>query len=217
MAGATRARYLRVGLQEKAVVLAFARELRAMLERTGRYRVAMTRDGDSHVGLHQRVDFARDAGAELFLSLHVDHLDDSKVRGASVYTLSEDASDAESAALAARENTADIVAGIDLSEGYDQTVTRVLITMVKKNTMECSAALASLLLSELRLVGPLVKGSRRSAGFRVLKAPDIPSVLIELGFLSNDQDARRLRSDSHRAGLAGAIVRALDSHFREPC
>ena len=205
------------GVQEKAVVLAFARELRGILEQTGRYRVAMTRDGDSKVGLHRRVEFARDSGAALFLSLHVDHLHDSRVRGASVYTLSEEASDAESAALAARENRADIVAGIDLSEGYDEAVAQVLIAMAQNKTMECSAALASVLLSELGRVGPLVRGSRRSADFRVLKAPDIPSVLIELGFLSNDQDVDRLRSASHRAALAGAIVRALDSYFRDPC
>ena len=205
------------GVQEKAVVLDFARELRAMLERTGRYRVVMTRDGDSDIGLYRRVDIARDSGADLFLSLHVDHLSDSSVRGASVYTLSEEASDAESAALAARENTADVVAGIDLSEGYDESVAQVLIAMVQKNTSECSVALATLLLSELGRVAPLVGGSRRFADFRVLKAPDIPSVLIELGFLSNDRDVRRLHSESHRAALAGAIVGALDSYFLEPC
>ena len=200
------------------MVLTFARELHAMLEGTGRYRVAMTRDGDSSVGLHRRVEIARDAGAHLFLSLHADHLYDSRVRGASVYTLSEEASDEESAALAARENTADIVAGIDLSEGYDEAVAKTLISMAQRNTLECSAGLSSLLLSELGLVAPLVKGSRRFAGFRVLKAPDIPSVLIELGFLSNDHDVDRLRSDSHRAALAGAIVRALDNYFHEaPC
>ena len=205
------------GVQEKVVVLTFARELRGMVEQTGRYRVAMTRDGDSKVGLHWRVDIAREAGAALFLSLHVDHLDDSRVRGASVYTLSEEASDAESAALAARENRADVVAGIDLSEGYDEAVAQVLIAMVQKQTSECSAALATLLLSELGRVGPLVRGSRRSADFRVLKAPDIPSVLIELGFLSNDRDVGRLGSESHRAELAGAIVRALDRYFLEFC
>ena len=163
------------GVQEKAVGLVFARELRAMLEQTGRYRVVMIRDGDSDIGLYRRVGIARDSGADLFLSLHVDHLSDSRVRGASVYTLSKEASDAESAALAARENTADVVAGIDLSEGYDESVAQVLITMVQKNTPECSAALATLLLSELGRVAPLVGGSRRFADFRILKAPDIPS------------------------------------------
>ena len=205
------------GVQEKAVALAFARELRGALERTGRYRVVMTRDGDSHVGLYRRVDIARDAGADVFLSLHVDHLADSRVRGASVYILSEEASDAESAALAARENMAGAVAGIDLSEGYDEAVTQVLIAMVQKRTSDCSAALATQLVSELGRVAPLVRGSRRSADFRVLKAPDIPSVLIELGFLSNDRDVGRLHSESHRAALADAIVRALDSYFLEPC
>lgn len=205
------------GVQEKAVVLTFAHELRGILERSGRYRVTMTRDDDSRIALGRRVEIAQQEEADVFLSLHVDHLDDSGVRGASVYTLSEEASDAESEALAARENTADVVAGIDLSEGYDEAVAKVLIAMVQKNTMECSSELASSLLRELGRVGPLVKGSRRFADFRVLKAPDIPSVLIELGFLSNDRDAELLKSGVHRAALSDAIARALDSYFGKPC
>ena len=109
--------------------------------------------------------------------------------GASVYTLSDEASDVETAELAARENKADIVADVDLSEGYDEEVAKVLISMVQQNTMNCSAVLAATLLPELGRVAPLISRPHRFGDFRVLKAPDIPSLLVELGFLSNDQDA----------------------------
>ena len=205
------------GLTEKVLALTFARELRAELEASGRYEVVMTRDRDRKIGLHQRVVIARDAGADLFLSIHLDRLDDPSVRGASVYTLSDEASDEETAALAARENKADIVADVDLTEGYDEDVAKVLISLVQQNTMNCSAALAATLLPELEQVAPLIKRPHRFGDFRVLKAPDIPSVLVELGFLSNDQDAERLSSKAHRHALADAILKALDTYFRAPC
>ena len=156
----------------------------------------MTRDQDHKVGLHRRVDIARNAGADTFLSIHVDRVEDRDVQGASVYTLADEASDVETAELAARENRADIVADVDLSEGYDEEVARVLISMVQQNTMNCSAVLAATLLPELGRVAPLINRPHRFGNFRVLKAPDIPSVLVELGFLSNDQDAERLQSES---------------------
>ena len=205
------------GLREKVLALVFSRELRAELEATGRYRAVMTRDGDYKVGLHRRVEIARDADADLFLSIHLDRLENRQVSGASVYTLSDEASDVETAELAARENKADIVADVDLSEGYDEEVAKVLISMVQQNTMNCSAVLAATLLPELGRVVPLIKRPHRFGDFRVLKAPDIPSVLVELGFLSNDQDAERLQRKSHRRALARAIVTALDNFFREPC
>ena len=205
------------GVKEKTVVLIFARELRDILQASGRYRTVMTRNRDRKIGLHRRVEIARDAGADLFLSIHVDRLENGRIRGASVYTLSDESSDAETAALAARENKADIVADVDLSEGYDEEVAKVLISLVQQNTMNCSAVLAARLLPELGKVAPLINRAHRFGDFRVLKAPDIPSVLIELGFLSNDQDAERLHSKSHRVALAGAIVKALDTYFREPC
>ena len=205
------------GLREKVLALMFARELRTMLEASRRYRTVMTRDSDRKVGLHQRVVIARDAGADLFLSIHLDRLDDRRVRGASVYTLSDEASDVETAELAARENKADIVADVDLSDGYDEEVAKVLISLVQQNTMNCSAVLAATLLPQLEHVAPLIKRPHRFGDFRVLKAPDIPSVLVELGFLSNDQDAQRLTSKSHRRALAGAILKALDAYFRESC
>ena len=205
------------GLREKTIVLTFAREFRAALEASGRYRAILTRNSDHKIGLRRRVVTARNAGADIFLSIHVDRLDERSVRGASVYTLSAEASDTETAALAARENKADIVADVDLSEGYDPEVAKVLISLVQQNTMNCSAALAALLVPALDRVAPLVNRPHRFGDFRVLKAPDIPSVLIELGFFSNDQDAERLRRRSHRAALAGAIIEALDNYFRAPC
>ena len=205
------------GLQEKVLALTFAHELRAALEASGRYRSVMTRERDHKVSLHRRVEIARDAGAHLFLSIHLDRLDNREVHGVSVYTLSDEASDVETAELVARENKADIVADVDLSEGYDEEVAKVLISMVQQNTMNCSAVLAATLLPELGRVAPLISRPHRFGDFRVLKAPDIPSVLVELGFLSNDQDAERLQSDVHRRNLAGAIVDALDTYFREPC
>ena len=205
------------GLKEKTLALTFSRELQRLLVESGRYRVVMTRTSDRKVGLHRRVVIARNAGADLFLSIHVDRLENRDVRGASVYTLSDEASDVETAELAARENKADIVADIDLTEGYDEEVAKVLISLVQQNTMNCSATLAATLLPELGRVAPLIKRPHRFGDFRVLKAPDIPSVLVELGYLSNDQDAERLSDRSHRRALAGAILKALDTYFRETC
>ena len=205
------------GVKEKAVVLTFALELRTVLEVSGRYRVAMTRDGDNRVGLWQRVAIARNAGAEVLLSIHVDRADDPQLRGAAVYTLSEEASDAETAELARLENRADTVAGTFEPESHDPDVAAVLASMVQQGTMNCSAALAKQLVPELASVTPLVNRPHRFAAFRVLKAPDVPSVLIELGFLSNERDAERLESDDQRRALARAIVSALDEYFQEPC
>ena len=205
------------GLREKTLALAFARELRTVLVESGRYQVVMTRDGDRKIRLKRRVVIARNAGADLFLSIHLDRLENRDVRGASVYTLSDEASDVETAELAARENKADIVADVDLTDGYDEDVAKVLISLVQQNTMNCSAALAATLLPELERVAPLIRRPHRFGDFRVLKTPDIPSVLVELGFLSNDQDAERLTSKTHRRALAGAILNALDTYFREPC
>ena len=205
------------GIAEKHFALTFARELRTILEATGRYRVVMTRNRDRYIALRKRVAIARDANADLFLSIHADRLKDKRVSGASVYTLSDKASDAEAGELAARENKSDIVADVDLSEGYDQEVAQILISLVQQNTMNCSATFANLLLPELGKTTKLLGRSHRFAGFRVLKAPDIPSVLVELGFLSNPRDAERLASKKHRAKLARAIVAALDAYFPERC
>jgi len=200
------------GVHEKSLMLTFARELAKKLEATGRYRPVMTRKDDSFVRLQERIDRARAADADVFLSLHADSLQDSSFRGASVYTLSETASDAEAARLAAKENKADIIAGVDLSH-HDEVVTSILIDLVQRDTNNKSIDLAEVLIDELGEVTRLIRNTRRYAGFVVLKSPDIPSVLLELGYLSNPTDARNLENAAHRAKLQEAVIQALDRYF----
>lgn len=200
------------GTFEKTLTLAMARELKAQLEATGRYDVVLTRATDVFVRLRDRIAIARAAGADVFLSLHADAHGTRDMRGASVYTLSEQASDAEAAALAAKENKADLIAGIDLSN-ENEVVTNILIDLAQRETKNLSARLAAMLVRELKRGTLLLRNSHRFAGFAVLKAPDVPSVLIELGYLSSPQDEALLRSPEHRAKLAAAIVNALQSYY----
>lgn len=200
------------GVYEKEITLAMARELKKQLEKTGRYRVLLTRDSDVFVRLRDRIAIARAAGADLFISLHADAHPTGDLRGASVYTLSEQASDAEAAALARQENKADLIAGIDLSN-ENEIVTNILIDLAQRETKNLSVRFASLLVDELKRDTLLLRNSHRFAGFAVLKAPDVPSVLVELGYLSSDKDEAQLRSAKHRAKLGGAIVRAIDGFF----
>lgn len=201
------------GTYEKLVTLAAAKELKSALEATGRYVVVLTRERDIFVSLRDRVEIGRHAGAELFISLHADSHDSTRLRGASVYTLSEKASDKEAAELAARENKSDIIAGLDLSDQYDDDVAAILITLTQRETMNCSATFATLLVPELGKKLNLLNHSHRSAGFRVLKAPDMPSILIEMGYLSNVKDEAMLRSPAGRAPLVEGIVEAVDRFF----
>lgn len=202
------------GQHEKHLTLKAAKELKRQLEATGRYEVVLTRKRDVFVSLRRRVEIARKAGADLFISLHADHHDNPKVRGASVYTLSDKASDAEAEQLARRENKSGLVSGVDLSEGYDAEVAQILISLVQQTTLNCSATFATLhLVPELSKNTKLLGKARRFAGFRVLKAPDIPSVLLELGYLSNSQDRERLTSSTHRAALLKRVVVAIDAYF----
>jgi N-acetylmuramoyl-L-alanine amidase len=201
------------GTYEKDVTLAIAQEVRRQLEATGRYRVLLTRDDDIFVQLRDRVAKARAAEADLFLSIHADSIGSSQTRGASVYTLSETASDAEAAALAARENRADIIAGVDLSV-ENKEVLSILIDLAQRETMNLSASFAGALVREFGDDIPLLPNRpHRFAGFAVLKAPDIPSVLLELGYLSNRQDESLLTRPRHRAKIAAAVVRAIDGYF----
>lgn len=200
------------GVYEKHLTLAAARAIAARLRRGGRYRVVLTRKRDVFRRLRHRVRLARDAGAALFLSLHADATPDRKTRGASVYTLSENASDKEAAALAEKENKADVIAGVDLSR-ESPVVTDILIDLAQRETMNQSARFAARLVKELGRKTRLLRNTHRFAGFAVLKAPDVPSVLIELGFLSNRHDERALRSKAHRAKLAAAVGRAVDAYF----
>jgi N-acetylmuramoyl-L-alanine amidase len=200
------------GVFEKRITLATARALRDELKALGRYRVLLTRDRDVFIRLRDRIAIARAAGADLFLSLHADKVENPAVRGLSVYTLSERASDAEAAALADTENKADLLGGFKL-KGQSPEVTDILIDLVQRDTMNQSAQMAAFLMRELREETLLLPRTHRFAGFAVLKSPDVPSALIELGYLSNPTDEQLLRSSDQRQRLARAIARAIDSYF----
>jgi len=201
------------GLQEKIVVLAVAKKLRDTLESTGRYVVHLTRESDLFIPLRGRVAIARAANADLFLSLHVDSHDRQDIRGATVYTLSEDASDREAARLAEKENMSDVIAGIDLAS-EDNPVASILIDLAQRDTMNRSIRFAETVLmnlSQSTYVRPTAP--RRSAGFAVLKAPDVPAVLIELGYLTNQNDESEMATEAWRSRIAGSITSAIDGHF----
>ena len=198
---------------EKDVALRMGLALRDKLEATGRYDVVMTRDEDRIVRLRDRLGIARRSGGDLFLSLHADSLVKApRVRGASVYTLSERASNDEAGRLARKENRADILAGVDLSEQED-IVTEILIDLAQRDANNKSTKVAGLLVDELRDATDMARRARARAGFVVLKSPDMPSVLIELGYLSNPADEKALADPAHIARLAGAVVRAIDRQF----
>jgi N-acetylmuramoyl-L-alanine amidase len=202
----------RSGSWEKFLTLKQAQELRRQLLATKRYRVVMTRNNDVFVRLRERIAKAQRSGASLFISLHADSIANRKVRGGAIYTLSEKASDKEAAALARKENLSDIIAGIDLNE-QSETVAKILIDLRQRLTKNESATLAKGLVKELRGAMRLLRNNHRFAGFAVLKAPDIPSVLIELGYLSNRHDEKLLRDARHRRKVANAIVRSINVYF----
>ncbi|HZJ11091.1 MAG TPA: N-acetylmuramoyl-L-alanine amidase [Methyloceanibacter sp.] len=203
------------GIAEKEVVLTFARTLKAKLEATGRYEVHLTRDDDTFLPLRGRVEFAQQRGASLFLSIHADYFPNKidKATGATVYTLSEEASDEEARALAAKENFSDALAGIELPSDSDEVLANILIDLAQRETQNRSVVFARSIVGELASKGTLHTKRLRSAGFRVLKAPDIPSVLLELGFLSNPDDEKRLTSESWRERTAEAVQESIDAYF----
>ncbi|CUH77608.1 N-acetylmuramoyl-L-alanine amidase [Tropicibacter naphthalenivorans] len=195
----------RDGFSEADLVLRFALEFREVLLRTGQYDVVMTRESDQFVSLEGRVSFAHEVGADLFISLHADALDEGRAHGASVYTLAEEASDAASAALAERHDRDDLLAGLDLS-GADDRVAQVLMDLARLDNTPRSQALAGHLVGGIKnALGQVHKRPLRQAGFSVLKAADIPSVLVELGFLSTEQDLANLRDPIWRAGMAAGL------------
>lgn len=202
------------GTQEKAVVMAIARELQRELLAGNRYRVLLTRSTDNYVALRERVARAQEAKADLFLSLHADACDNSDVRGASVYTLSEQATDREAAALAARENRADaVVGGMKLSD-KDDNVARTLVAMSQRGTVNDSRRLADTIVQSFSRNGiRLLPRTHRQAGFAVLTSPDIPAALVELGYLSNRQDEKLLTVRQHQIALAKALRGSVDAHF----
>jgi N-acetylmuramoyl-L-alanine amidase len=198
---------------EKNVALRTGQALRNRLEATGRYRVIMTRSDDRIVRLRDRLKIARESGGELFISLHADSLVQAPhIAGASVYTLSERASNQEAARLARKENRADILAGIDLSNQED-IVTEILIDLAQRDANNRSIELAEALVEQLGDATKMARRRRAQAGFVVLKSPDMPSVLVELGYLSNAADEKALADDAHIAALAGAIAQAIDLYF----
>ncbi len=199
------------GTEEKEITLKMALELEALLEGTGRYDVLLVREDDTLIPLRKRIDIARQSGADLFISLHADHNDNKHQRGASVYTLSETASDAEAAALATRENKEDLITGVDLSH-QSQMVTSILIDLAQRETKNLSARFASYVTKQLSTTTRMVYSSHRFAGFAVLKSPDVPSILVELGYLSNELDEKELVSKRYRGRMAKAILRAIDQY-----
>lgn len=203
------------GVYEKNIVLALARDVKAQLDKGGKVKCVLTRDRDIFIPLRERVAIGRMAHADLFMSLHADTVADPDIRGLSVYTLSQTASDNEAQALADKENKADIVAGIDLSNETPE-VTNILIDLVQRESMNLSAVFANHLIQEVaRNTHQLLQNTHRFAGFAVLKAPDVPSVLVETGYLSNDQDERMLRRPEYRAKLATAMARAIEHYFAQ--
>jgi N-acetylmuramoyl-L-alanine amidase len=202
------------GTQEKGVVWTIAGELKQQLMAGGRYRVMVTRAGDSYVPLRERVARAQAVKADLFLSIHADSHPDPGVRGASVYTLSEEATDREAAALAARENRADkVVSGVALANQSD-TVAAALVAMSQRGTLNDSCRLADTIVSTFGQNGVrLLPRTHRKAGFAVLTSPDIPAALVELGYLSNVQDEKLLTVRQHQLALARALRASIDAHF----
>jgi len=203
------------GEMEKNIVLEFAQSLTERLEKSGKYRVAMTRTDDRFVPLGERVRTARQQGAALFVSIHADALasrGETDVRGATVYTVSDTASDAEAARLAEDENKADAIAGVDLSSEPEE-VADILIDLTQRETKNFSAHFARAVVGELKTTAKLHKHPLKSAGFKVLKAPDIPSVLIELGYVSNKQDLKLMTSDAWRTRTSEAVAQAVNIFF----
>lgn len=202
-------------LQEKDITLAVTLALKEALEATGKYRVALTRDSDTFVRLQERVRMARAAQADLFVSIHADSVAHGghTVQGASFYTLSAQASDASAARLAARENKADTLSGIELP-GDDHDVKTILIDLAMRETTAGARKFARALSDTFRKAGiKTIPAPHRSAGFLVLQAPDIPSVLVEMGFLSNAKEAEKLADTAYRARLGDTIARAIDAYF----
>lgn len=200
------------GKREKDVTLAIARAIRAELVGTGRVRVALTRDGDRYLVLHDRYETARKLKADLFVSIHADAAENGEARGGTVYTLSEVASDREAQRLAARENRADIINGVNLGR-EDREVSSILIDLTQRETMNVSAGFARLLIREARPSLSLREKSHRFASFIVLKAPDMPSVLFETGYISNADDAAFLGSRDGQQKVARAVTSAVQAHF----
>lgn len=197
---------------EKDITLAYAKYLTNKLNKTGRYRAFLTRRDDVFILLRERVNIARDARADIFISLHADSAGEASARGLSVYTVSEKASDKEAAALAAQENKADELDGAVLHK--DAQVSDILIDLAQRDTKNKSSRLADIMVEEFKSKNmKMLSYPHRYAGFRVLKAHDIPSLLIEMGFLTNPTDQQLLKTTKFKSQISGSIINALDDYF----
>ena len=205
------------GQMEKDIVLDVAMRLRDKVESFGKYRVMLTRSEDTFVPLAERVRFAREAGAALFISIHADSLPrrEGDAQGATVYTLSETATDPAAARLAEQENRADVIAGVDLKD-QPEDVAGILIDLAQRETKTFSVQFAQKLVGTIKQTIRLHKEPLKSAGFRVLRAPDVPSVLVELGYISNKEDLQLLSSDGWRDRTAKSMAAAIDGYFATP-
>lgn len=199
---------------EKNITLAMGKELKQLLQSKG-YVVYLTRETDIFIPLRQRTKIAQKYKADLFMSIHADSAQNRNATGLSVYTLSDTASDKEAAALAERENKADIIGGIDLG-GNTKEVNDILISLSQTDTRNKSSKYATYLVQEMSRNVKLVKNTHRFAGFAVLKAPDVPAALLEMGYLSNRTEEANLRTSSYRKKLAESVARAVDKYFKDP-
>jgi len=199
-------------VREKHVNLAVAKKLKKILDSKPGYNVLLTRTKDEFLRLRERVRIGRASRADLFISIHADAHPDPSVSGASIYTLSEKGSDKEAERLAKSENAADLLGGAPLEED-NQEVASILIDLAQRETKNQSMAVADDILFALAPTQPLLRRPKRSAGFAVLKAPDVPSVLIELGFLTNKTDAQRLSRKKNQEAIARAIAAGIVRYF----
>lgn len=202
------------GASEKELVLGFGLALRDRIEKSGKYRVVMTRTDDTFIPLADRVKVARNESAALFVSIHADALPrrEGDAQGATIYTLSDRASDAEAERLAEAENKADAIGGVNLTEEPTE-VADILIDLAQRETRTFSNRFARLLMGEMKGTVRMHKNPLKSAGFKVLKAPDVPSVLVELGYVSNKGDLEHLVSENWRSRTVGSMAHAVDAFF----
>jgi N-acetylmuramoyl-L-alanine amidase len=198
---------------EKDVVLAIGRKLEALLKKEPGFKPVLIRKGDYFINLKKRVKLAREANADLMISIHADSFRDRRAKGATVYTLSlSDASSEQAKIVADKENSSDLIGGVSLDD-KDDMVASVILDLSQTASMEISTDVAGRVLSGLRGVGPLHRKKVEHAGFRVLKAPDIPSILVETAFISNPKQERQLRSSAHQNKMAKAILRGIRGYF----